>query len=144
MSSSVRIKTLAGSLVLDLSSTGYEIVKDGVSLPKAKARRRTVSSPWVDGTGYNGFTLDEDTLEVTVRMYATNTATVEGLYEDLLTAVLVGEYSVEVETDGVSRTYRAQVADVDPGVLQTSQLLGFLRVASLSIPVQPTPTVTGV
>ena len=39
MSSSVRIKTLAGSTVLDLDSAGYEIVPDGVSLPKAKPRR---------------------------------------------------------------------------------------------------------
>lgn len=141
MARTVRCRTAGGVLTLDLSSAGYEIVEDGVNPGERTWRRTTVTSPFVDGVYEVHSVLDGATAEVTVRCLGATWADVQARYAALLAAVEVPSWLLEIEVDGVSYAYRASRADSVAG-LQTIEVEHAFRTVSLSIPVQPTPTIT--
>jgi hypothetical protein len=53
-------------------------------------------------------------------------------------------YKVEVDADGVSVTYRADPADMQPEPLTGPTVANKARQFGVSVPVQPNPVVTGV
>jgi len=143
MARTVRFRNSAGTLVLDLSSTGYEMVEDGVNIGGRAWRRVTVSSPFVDGNHEVSSVLDSRTAEVTVRLIGSTWAAVQALYAALMAAVEASSWLLEVEIDGVSEVYRASPADSVAGTT-TVEITHAFRTVSLTIPVQPTPYVTGI
>jgi hypothetical protein len=143
MARTVKVRDSAGTLVLDLSSTGYELDFDGVAVGGTVWLRRETRSPFVDGFALDGATKDGKTAQITLRCVGATNVVVEGLLEDLVAAVEVPSWLLEVEVDGVSRTWRASCADSSWSHL-TVEMENFFRTVVLTVPVQPTPAVSGV
>ena len=143
MSRTVRCRDLAGTLVLDLSSAGYELDMDGVNDGGRTWRRITTTSPFVDGVHEVSKVLDVNSVKVTLRLVSTTWVGVETLRQALLAAVEPSVWLLEIVVDGVSYTHRAYGADSVAGLL-TSEVGAMYRTISLSIPVQPTPAITGI
>jgi len=130
-------------LVLDLAATGYELDVDGVHDGGRTWVRQTTRSPFVDGVHEISRVLDVNKIDVTLRLVSTTWVGVETLRQALLTAVEVPSWLLEIAVDGVSYTYRANAADSVSG-LTTVELGSMYRTISLTIPVQPTPAITGI
>lgn len=144
MARTIRCRDSAGTLVLDLlTANGYELVWDGVNIDGRVWRRLTASSPFIDGNQEVSSVLDSRTAEVTVRLVGSTWAAVQALYVALLAAVEAASWLLEVEIDGVSEVYRANRADSVAGTT-TVEITHAFRTVSLTIPVQPTPYVTGI
>jgi hypothetical protein len=105
--------------------------------------RQTTKSPFVDGIHETGKVLDGRNIEVTLRCRADTWVGVETLRAALLAAVEVSSWLLEVEVDGVSTTYRASGAD-STSTYATQDFTYKERTVMLTIPVQPTPAVTGI
>jgi hypothetical protein len=138
----VRIRNDAGSLVLDLSTGGYwvgPVDDNGYSW-----RRIRATSPFIDGSALVQATRDIGTLEFAVRVEGVTWVEVQQRFEALLASVDPILYQVEVDADGVSRTYVAEPADITPATLTGPVVAGKWRAYALTIPVQPNPTITGV
>jgi len=143
MSLAINCRDLAGTLVLCVSTGGYEPVEDAVHDGGRTWRRLTATSPFVDGIHEISKVLDGYNIEVTLRLVSTTWVGVETLRQALLTAVEVTAWLLEIVVDGVSYTYRASGADSVAG-LTTMEVGNMYRTISLSIPVQPTPAITGI
>lgn len=143
MSLVINCRDLAGALVLCVSTGGYEPVEDGVRDGARTWRRLTTSSPFVDGTHEVSKVLDGYNIEVTLRLVAATWVGVETLRQALLVAVEPTAWLLEIVVDGVSYTYRASGADSMAG-LSTMEVGSMYRTISLTIPVQPTPAITGI
>lgn len=146
MARAVRIRNLAGTLVLDLAvasdGTGYELDIDGVRPGRTVWRRQTSTSPWVDGYSTDMVSRDGRTVEIALRVNGTDNVQVATLQQALLAAVEVPRFLLEVEVDGVSTTWRADCADSEWSWLST-EMVNTFRTVQLTIPVQPTPAITG-
>lgn len=134
MAQTVRVHNAAGTLVLDLSANGYEVV---AVVPAGRSWRRMVTtSPYVDGALETGAVLDTSTVELTLRCVGADWTEVDALYVALLDAVEVPSWLLVVTIDGFTSTYRARAAD-STSTLSTAEVNNAFRAVSLSIPVQP-------
>lgn len=143
MTRTVRCRNSAGALVLDLSSAGYEVAEEGVRTGERTWVRQTATSPFVDGVHEVSKTLDGDKIEVTARVIGSTWGEVEARRQVLLAAVEASSWLLEIEVDGVSYTYRASGADSISGLTEM-ELRYKERTVMLTIPVQPTPAITGI
>jgi len=147
MTRAVRIRDLTGVLVLDLAvasdGTGYELDIDGVRPSQTVWRRKTSTSPWVDGYSPDVVSKDGRTLEVALRVVGTDNGQVSTLQQALLAAIEVPQFLLEVEVDGVSTTWRADCAD-SAWSWVSSEMVNTFRTVQLTIPVQPSPSISGV
>ena len=134
MAKTVRIHDTGGTLVLDLSEGGYEVV---TVVPSQRTwRRMTVTSPYVDGALETGAVLDAGTLELALRCIGSDFAEVATKHANLLAAVEVPSYLLVIAVDGVTATYRARAAD-STSTYTTAEITHAFRNVLLSIPVQP-------
>lgn len=140
MDLTLRILNSAGVLVLDLNAGGYS----GIVLPDQERvwRRVTTTSPWVDGDDVGHETLAAQTLSLKVRVRGATWAQVETRRRALVDALETPRFLLAIGADGVVETWRATRADtVSPR--PPDAVVNRMRVVTASVPVQPTPTVTG-
>lgn len=146
MARTVRFRDLAGvallELALDVDGTGYELDFDGVNPGQQVWRRQTSTSPWVDGFSSGTPTKDGRSFEIALRCIGTSNVQVEELLQALLAVVELPAYLLEVEVDGVSSTWRADCADSAWSWLTVEMRYSF-RTVQLTIPTQPSPTISG-
>jgi hypothetical protein len=146
MARTVRVRDLAAVLLVELAleadGTGYELDIDGVSPGPTVWRRQTSTSPWIDGFSDGTLTKDGRSFQITLRVVGASNVQVETLLQDLLAAVELPAFLLEVEVDGVGTTWRASCADSAWSWLSTEMVYTY-RTVQLTIPVQPTPTITG-
>lgn len=137
----VRIRDAAGGLVLDLNSDGYAVVSAGED--EEVWDRRVTTSPWVDGDSEDGARLSAGTKGITVRVYGDTWAQVEQRRLALNAATSSPVWLLEVGAEGAAQVWRAGRADRS-SPFGSSDVVNLRRYVNLRIPVQPTPTVTGV
>ena len=139
----LRVRDAAGGVVLDLCSGGYYAT--AAPAHEETWRRDRVTSPWVDGDGASGTpdTLDSQRIPLTVRIEGATWVEVEQRRLALKSATTQPLWFLEVASEGVSFTYRAGRAD-STSPFTTADVADRRRVVSMTVPVQPTPAVTGV
>jgi len=138
----VKVRDDAGTLVFDLSSGGYgvgPVSSDGFTWQRVEAR-----SPFVDGWTLVQATRDGGFLSFSVRVEGDTWVEVEQRRIALEEAVSEFAWKLEVYADDVSVTYRADPADMQPEPLTGPVVQNKARQFTVSVPVQPNPTVTGV
>lgn len=131
----------AGDLVLDLNSGGYKVLR--MSTSGQTWRRLTSTSPNVDGDSPSGpDTLESQTHEVSVKITGTSWAQVMERLDALVDAVTSSpRWVLLIGIEGYGERWRASRADwVSPR--RTSDVMNKSRVVNLSIPCQPTATIT--
>ena len=137
MARTVNVRDVAGTLLLDLSSEGYEVDFDGVTFGPTAWNRNTSSSPWVDGRSLNSATKDARTLEVRLRVLGANNGQVGSRLRALIAAVEERSWLLEVVIDSESTTWRAECADSEWSPL-TVEMDNLFRTVTLTVPVAPT------
>jgi hypothetical protein len=137
-----KIRDSAGALVLDLcADEGYAVVVS--SEDEQRWLRKLVASPFVDGDSEDSATLASSTRNLTVRVFGTTWAQVESRRLALRDATSERAWLLEEAVDGVSLVWRAGRADSSSS-FSSVDLVNKRRLVALSIPVQPTPAVSGV
>lgn len=140
----VEVCTLAGAVLVDLNdaASGYELVSS--SMPDEEWRRQVVTSPFVDGDFETQAVLSGARFECVVRVKGDSWAQVEQRRLAMRTAWAdKPAFLLNIVREGVGVTYRARRPDV-AGSVATIDLMNNRRLLSLSFPVQPNPTVSGV
>lgn len=123
-------------------STGYEIVVPGE--PDMTWRHLKRTSPLVDGEFITQSVKDAGRLTMRIRVYGATRVQVEQRYIALVAALNSTHSWLAVYTvDGVSRAWRAYRVDV-VSTIDRDALDMCTRDVTISIPVLPNPTVTGV
>lgn len=135
----VKLRNSAGTLLQDLSAGGYGV--GPVGEPEFTWRRDRITSPYVDGWSLISAAKDGGILEFTVRVEGADWAEVTDRWVALRDWLDVWSYKVEVYADGVSTTYIAEPADVTPEPLTGPTVRNKARQFTVSVPVQPNPTV---
>lgn len=124
------------------SSTGYAIVTTGE--PDMTYRHQTVTSPVVDGQFITQSAKDAGRLGMRIRVYGSTRQQVEQRYIALMNALNSTHSCLIVYTvDGIARTWKAYRSDVVSSI-DSDAIVMVTRDVTLSIPVLPNPTVTGV
>lgn len=141
----VNVRTLAGALVLALEdeANGYWIRGDGLPAEERRWLRRESRSPWVDGSSDDGGTVDATEVSLLVKVFGPSWVSVETRYQALLDAVAAPSWLLEQQVEGVSKVWRAGRVDVLVPPVSTMDLLNKRRYVVLTLPVQPTPAITG-
>lgn len=131
----------SGALVLDLETGGYEVVS--LRIGDRTWRRVTVTSPWVDGDSEVQSTLASRQIDLVVRVRGTTWVQVEQRRAALESAVAdAPSWQFKESIEGVQRVWRAFRADMASEAAAV-EVVNLARLVSVTIPVQPTPTTTG-
>ena len=136
-----RLRDAAGTLVLDLNSDGYAVVES--SDEDETWERRLSTSPWVDGDAEDGARLTAGARSLTVRVFGDSWAQVEARRLALNAATSSPTWLLEEYANGVSQVWRAGRADRSSTMGKTD-LINLRRIVTLRIPVQPSPSISGV
>ena len=137
----IRVRDAAGNEVLDLCAGGYSAT--AAPAYEETWRREVVTSQFVDGDSSLRETLDAQRIPLTVRIEGASWAEVEQRRLALKDATTQPLWFLEVFAEGVSFTYRAGRAD-SSSPFTTADVADRRRMVSMTVPVQPTPAVTGV
>jgi len=143
MARTVNVRDVAGSLLLDLSSGGYEVDFDGVRYGPTVWNRSTSTSPWVDGRSLDVASKDSRSLELTLRVLGADNGQVGSRLQALVDAVEQPAWVLEVVVDSESTSWRAECADSEWSPL-TVEMDNLFRTVTLTVPVQPSPSISGV
>jgi len=141
MNLELRAHDAAGTLVLDLNSGGYKAKLLPVS---SQVWRRPVSkSPNVGGSSPAGpDVLEEVTQELSVKITGSSWVEVCQRLDALVDAVTGSpKWLLFISVEGYEETWRAARADWD-SPRRSSDVMNLSRVVNLSIPCQPTATIT--
>lgn len=141
----LNIRDLDGDLVLALENEagGYWVRRGGMPTGERRWNRQEVTSPWADGAGLTGATVDQNVETLLVKVFGPSWVSVETRYEALKAATSSLSWLLEESIEGVSRVWRAGPVDVLPAPVEPVDILNKRRFVVLSFPVQPTPAVTG-
>lgn len=133
--------TTTGALILDMNdpAAGYK----GVVLGDAERvwDRRTSGSPWWDGDVTDGERLESVVKPLRVRIRGNTWAQVQARKRALVAAVETRAWVLRIGIDGDFEDWRAAVADSSVPI-PPDAVVNRMLVATLSVPCQPTPTVT--
>jgi hypothetical protein len=141
----LNIRDLDGDLVLALENEagGYWVRRGGMPTGERRWNRQEVTSPWADGAGLIGATLDQNTESLLVKVFGPTWVSVETRYEALKAATSAHVWLLEEHIEGVSRVWRAGPVDALPAPVEPVDILNKRRFVVLTFPVQPTPAITG-
>lgn len=141
----LNMRNLDGDLVLALEdeANGYCVRRGGMPTGGRTWEERTVTSPWVDGSGLEGAAVGPNRESLLVKVFGPSWVSVETRYEALRAAALPTAWLLEESRQGVSRVWRAGPVDIIPARLEPIDMLNNRRFVVLSFTTQPTPAITG-
>lgn len=140
------IRELDGTLILDLEdeANGYWVRAGGLPSEDVTWRRATAEpSPWMDGAVGTGLALDRQTVSVSVKVFGSTWPHVEQRVQQLIAAASTPQWLLSYGVEGVTKTWRAEAADVLLAPIEPIDIVNRRRFVLLTFPVQPSPAVTG-
>lgn len=137
---------LAGDVTLALEdeANGYWVRKGGLLGQQRTVSTRESTSPWVDGSSFDGATKDATEGSVLVKVFGADWVSVETRYQALLAAAPMSTWLYQEVVQGVSKVWRAGPVSVIEAPPEPVDFLNNRRFVVLTFKVQPTPTVTGI
>lgn len=139
------IRALDGTLVkaLEDEANGLWVRKGGLLGQQRSVTTRESTSPWVDGSSFDGATKDATEGSLLVKVFGANWVSVETRYQALLAALPMGPWLYEEVVQGVSKTWRAGPVSVVEPPPEPIDFANKRKFVVLTFKVQPTPTITG-
>lgn len=139
------IRNLAGDLVLALEdeANGFWVRRGGLLAQQRSVTTRESTSPWVDGSTFDGATKDPNEGSLLVKVFGASWVAVETRYQALLAAAPMSDWLYEQAVQGVSKVWRAGPVSVLEPPLEPIDYANNRRFVVLTFKVQPTPTITG-
>lgn len=141
-----RLRTLAGALMFDLHDhdAGY-CLRSPIEMTDELWVRDVEESRYLDGNAETHARLAAGRIVVGSRIEGTSWVEVEQRRLAIRAAyIAVPQFLLDVTLEGVTQTFRANRPDVSSLEVDSVNLLLKRRTISLTFPVQPNPTVTGV
>lgn len=141
------MRALDGDLILALEdeANGFWIHSEGLLAIQARRLRRESRSPWVDGSSNDGSTIDSFEASVVIQVFGSTWAASETRYHALRAICRdLSEWLWEEVVEGISTTWRAGSVEVLTPPTSAADIASKSRTCTLTFPVQPTPTVTGI
>lgn len=137
MSTSVVI----GAITLEAGNptANYTITEDGLGRPDTAWVKSYATARDYHGAVLTDARRDQSSITLTVLVRGATSTQVESRLDALADAVSDFAYDVVVTVDGVSTTWAADPADVVYGGYDSGMVAGYLRSATLTIPVYPIP-----
>lgn len=131
----------SATLVLDVSTGGYEVV--ALSVSDRIWRTVEVKSPFVDGDHTSSAVLDSQTFELIVRVRGATWVQVEQRFAALLAAISAFSWLFAETTQGVTSIWRVSRPADSMSKRTKVGVANRFRLVTIPIRVQPTPAVTG-
>lgn len=138
------MRTLSGALILALEdeANGYYVRRGGLLGQSRPVTSRESTSPWVDGSSFNGATKDAAEGSLLVKVFGPDWITCETRYQALLDLAPMSEWIYEEVIQGVSKSRRAGPVVVLEPPIEPEDMLNNRRFVALTFKVQPTATIT--
>jgi len=140
------IRDINGNLVLALEdeANGLWVRKGGLLGQQRSVSSRESTSPWVDGSSFEGATKDATEGSLLVKVFGSTWISVETRYQALLAALPMSAWLYEEVVQGVSKTWRAGPVSVVEPPPEPIDFANNRKFVVLSFKVQPSPSISGV
>jgi hypothetical protein len=142
----VRLKTLAGSTLYDLhdEANGLEVLAP-IGMSSEQWRRAVETGRYVDGSDETSAVLDSSELVVRLLVSGATWPQAEARFMAARAAWIdEPNFLVDVIVEGVTTSWRANRPDWGSSDLDVEDVMNRQRIYTLTFPVQPSPTMSGV
>lgn len=128
-----------GALTIDdqPKSVGLWIPEDGLGRVGKSWRRRTVSSPFINGSVQVGAVLDDGSIPLALYAQAATTAALRTLQDEVEAALFQWSFDLTIAEDGQADTYSCDCADVAWNAYDSGMTRAHLARATVTIPCYP-------